>query len=114
AAEARGGGREGAAAGGAPPRAGGRPLREVPMERSGPAVPAGGPAAGGPPPGSPGGAPAEVVRVVGLHKSFRALDVLKGIDLEVRRGEVVCLIGPSGSGKSTLLRCLNFLEEPSA
>lgn len=45
-----------------------------------------------------------------LHKSFSRLDVLKGIDLTVEEGEVVCIIGPSGSGKSTLLRCLNRLE----
>ena len=49
--------------------------------------------------------------VKGLYKSFEHLDVLKGINLEVKDGEVVCLIGPSGSGKSTLLRCLNRLEE---
>ncbi|MGW7596220.1 ATP-binding cassette domain-containing protein, partial [Streptomyces rubiginosohelvolus] len=47
------------------------------------------------------------IRVAGLHKSFGELEVLKGIDLTVRRGEVVCVIGPSGSGKSTLLRCVN-------
>ncbi|CAN5814346.1 amino acid ABC transporter ATP-binding protein [soil metagenome] len=46
----------------------------------------------------------------GLHKSFGALEVLKGIDLEVAEHEVVCLIGASGSGKSTLLRCVNLLE----
>ena len=45
-----------------------------------------------------------------LHKSFGKLDVLKGIDMEISEGEVVCLIGPSGSGKSTFLRCLNKLE----
>ena len=45
-----------------------------------------------------------------LHKSFGTLEVLRGIDLEVRRGEVVCVVGPSGSGKSTLLRCINHLE----
>jgi polar amino acid transport system ATP-binding protein len=55
-----------------------------------------------------------MIRVEHLRKSFGALEVLKGIDLVVARGEVVCLIGPSGSGKSTLLRCLNFLEEPTA
>jgi polar amino acid transport system ATP-binding protein len=54
------------------------------------------------------------IRVVGLHKSFGKLEVLKGIDFTVRRGEVVCVIGPSGSGKSTLLRCVNLLEEPTA
>ncbi len=51
------------------------------------------------------------VKVKGLKKSFGKLEVLKGIDLEVKEGEVVCLIGPSGSGKSTFLRCLNRLEE---
>jgi polar amino acid transport system ATP-binding protein len=50
------------------------------------------------------------VRVEGLWKSFGSLEVLRGIDLEVRPHEVVCLIGASGSGKSTLLRCLNLLE----
>src|SRR5262249_50719462 len=55
-----------------------------------------------------------MTRIEGLRKSFGALEVLKGIDLTVARGEVVCLIGPSGSGKSTLLRCINFLEEPTA
>ncbi|MET7901417.1 amino acid ABC transporter ATP-binding protein [Streptomyces sp. NPDC005355] len=54
------------------------------------------------------------IRVEGLHKSFGELEVLKGIDLTVRRGEVVCVIGPSGSGKSTLLRCVNLLEEPTS
>jgi polar amino acid transport system ATP-binding protein len=48
---------------------------------------------------------------VNLHKSFGANHVLRGIDLEVYRGEVLVIIGPSGSGKSTLLKCLNFLEE---
>ncbi|MEG2038319.1 MAG: amino acid ABC transporter ATP-binding protein [Oscillospiraceae bacterium] len=50
------------------------------------------------------------VVVKNLYKSFGSLDVLRGIDLEVKEGEVVCVIGPSGSGKSTLLRCLNALE----
>jgi polar amino acid transport system ATP-binding protein len=54
-----------------------------------------------------------IVNVTGLRKSFGSLEVLKGIDLQVRRGEVVCIIGPSGSGKSTLLRCVNLLEEPN-
>ena len=49
-----------------------------------------------------------------LHKSFGDLEVLRGIDLEVAEGEVVCIIGPSGSGKSTLLRCVNRLEEPTS
>ncbi len=47
-----------------------------------------------------------------VHKRFGDLEVLKGIDLEVERGEVVCVVGPSGSGKSTLLRCINLLEPP--
>ncbi|WP_394840569.1 amino acid ABC transporter ATP-binding protein [Pendulispora brunnea] len=52
------------------------------------------------------------VEIRGVHKSFGALHVLKGIDLTIDAGEVVCVIGPSGSGKSTLLRCVNLLEEP--
>ena len=55
-----------------------------------------------------------LIEVRGLRKSFGALEVLCDIDLDVRRGEVVVIIGPSGSGKSTLLRCLNRLEEPTA
>jgi ABC-type polar amino acid transport system ATPase subunit len=54
-----------------------------------------------------------VVRVANLHKYFGDLEVLKGIDLEVERGEVVVIFGRSGSGKSTLLRCINFLEDPT-
>ena len=53
-----------------------------------------------------------LIRVEGLHKSFGELEVLKGVDLAVRPGEVVTVIGASGSGKSTLLRCLNLLETP--
>ncbi|GAA2938100.1 MULTISPECIES: amino acid ABC transporter ATP-binding protein [Streptomyces] len=56
--------------------------------------------------------PAEI-EISDLHKSFGATEVLRGIDLQVASGEVVCVIGPSGSGKSTLLRCVNLLEEPS-
>lgn len=52
----------------------------------------------------------EIIKVENLHKSFHSLHVLKGIDLEVKKGEIVSVIGPSGSGKSTLLRCLNHLE----
>ncbi|WP_448061156.1 amino acid ABC transporter ATP-binding protein [Cellulomonas hominis] len=55
-----------------------------------------------------------VVHVAGLHKSFGPREVLRGIDLDVHAGEVVCVIGPSGSGKSTLLRCVNLLEQPTA
>ena len=51
------------------------------------------------------------ISVKGLKKNFGKLQVLKGMDVEVREGEVVCLIGPSGSGKSTFLRCLNRLED---
>ena len=53
-----------------------------------------------------------ILSIRGLEKSFGSLKVLKGIDLDVHKGEVVCIIGASGSGKSTLLRCLNLLEEP--
>ncbi|MFF7701838.1 amino acid ABC transporter ATP-binding protein [Streptomyces lydicus] len=57
---------------------------------------------------------APAIDVRGLRKAFGELEVLRGIDFSVGRGEVVCVIGPSGSGKSTLLRCVNLLEEPSA
>ncbi|MEV3988649.1 amino acid ABC transporter ATP-binding protein [Streptomyces sp. NPDC049837] len=53
------------------------------------------------------------IEIRGLYKSFGDNEVLRGIDLEVATGEVVCVIGPSGSGKSTLLRCVNLLEEPT-
>lgn len=55
-----------------------------------------------------------IVQAVGLRKSYGKLEVLKGMDLSLARGEVVALIGPSGSGKSTLIRCLNMMETPSA
>jgi polar amino acid transport system ATP-binding protein len=54
----------------------------------------------------------EIIRLERVEKSFGELHVLRGIDLEVGMGEVVCVIGPSGSGKSTLLRCINLLEPP--
>jgi polar amino acid transport system ATP-binding protein len=68
----------------------------------------------GPPPGVAQDAGGTAIRVRDLHKSFGSLRVLRGIDLDVARGEVVCVIGPSGSGKSTLLRCVNLLEEPTS
>ena len=55
-----------------------------------------------------------VVKIENLHKYFGQLEVLKGINMEVDRGEVVVIFGRSGSGKSTLLRCINFLEDPTA
>lgn len=55
-----------------------------------------------------------MVRAENVHKSFGSLEVLKGIDLEVRAGEVCCVLGPSGSGKSTFLRCVNHLEKINA
>ncbi|WMX47641.1 amino acid ABC transporter ATP-binding protein [Streptomyces roseicoloratus] len=51
-----------------------------------------------------------MVRAEGVHKSYGAAHILRGIDLEVQNGEVFCLVGPSGSGKSTFLRCINHLE----
>jgi polar amino acid transport system ATP-binding protein len=52
-----------------------------------------------------------VVRAEAVRKRYGPLEVLKGIDLHVSRGEVLCVIGPSGSGKSTFLRCINHLEK---
>lgn len=54
-----------------------------------------------------------MITVKDLHKKFGPLHILKGIDLEIKQGEVVVVIGPSGSGKSTFLRCINLLEEPT-
>ena len=53
------------------------------------------------------------IRVRGLQKSFQDVSVLKGIDIDIHKGDVVCVIGASGSGKSTFLRCLNLLEQPT-
>ena len=53
-----------------------------------------------------------MIEIADLWKAFGALQVLKGVSLQVERGSVVAIIGPSGSGKSTLLRCINLLEEP--
>ena len=52
-----------------------------------------------------------MIRIDNLHKYFGELEVLKGVDMEVCKGEVIVILGPSGSGKSTLLRCVNRLEE---
>ena len=54
-----------------------------------------------------------MISVKDLRKSFNGLEVLKGINTEIQKGDVVCVIGPSGSGKSTFLRCLNMLEKPN-
>ncbi len=56
---------------------------------------------------------APIIKLTNLHKTFNKLHVLKGINLEIKPQEVICVIGRSGSGKSTMLRCINFLEEPS-
>ena len=55
-----------------------------------------------------------LVRIVDLHKSFGSLEVLRGVNIEVDKGEKLSIIGPSGSGKTTLLRCINYLEKPTA
>ena len=54
-----------------------------------------------------------MIEIRNLHKSFGDLEVLKGIDLEIKKGEIVTIVGPSGSGKSTVLRCMNLLEVPT-
>ena len=55
-----------------------------------------------------------MIEVCNLHKSFGDLNVLNGIDLTIKQGEIVVILGPSGSGKSTLLRCLNCMEDPTS
>lgn len=70
-------------------------------------------------PSTSGAAPAPeqtppMVKAEQVHKSFGRVEVLKGIDLEVKHGEVMCIVGPSGSGKSTFLRCINHLERIDA
>ena len=55
-----------------------------------------------------------ILKIEKLEKSFGELKVLKSIDLEIHKGEVVCIVGVSGSGKSTLLRCINLMEEADA
>ena len=54
-----------------------------------------------------------MLKVEGLYKNYGDLEVLKDIDFQLKKGEVVSIIGPSGSGKSTFLRCLNYLEKPT-
>lgn len=53
-----------------------------------------------------------MIKLSGIYKKFQQHEVLKGIDLEVKKGDVLTIIGPSGSGKTTFLRCINFLEKP--
>src|SRR4051794_7035760 len=55
-----------------------------------------------------------MLRLEGVTKRFGKLEVLRGVDMELGKGDVVCVIGPSGSGKSTLLRCINLLEPPNS
>jgi len=62
----------------------------------------------------PAAAPKVMVRAENVHKSYGHVEVLRGVDLEVRSGEVCCVLGPSGSGKSTFLRCINHLEKINA
>ncbi len=54
-----------------------------------------------------------MIKIDNLHKNFGDLHVLKGIDLQIDKGEIIAIVGPSGSGKSTVLRCMNLLEEPT-
>ena len=55
-----------------------------------------------------------IIDVKDLHKSYGQTEVIKGVDMTVRKGEVICIIGPSGAGKSTILRCLNGLEQATS
>ena len=55
-----------------------------------------------------------MLEVRNVHKKFDSLEVLRGIDLDVSKGDVVAILGPSGSGKTTFLRCLTLLEEPTS
>lgn len=55
-----------------------------------------------------------MINVKNLVKNFDGIDVLKGVDIDINKGDVICVIGPSGSGKSTFLRCLNLLEKPTS
>ena len=55
-----------------------------------------------------------VIKVSGIHKKFNEVDVLRGVSIDINRGDVLCVIGASGSGKSTFLRCLNLLEKPDS
>jgi polar amino acid transport system ATP-binding protein len=57
---------------------------------------------------------ASLLRIVDLHKRYGELEVLKGVDIDVPKGEKLAIIGPSGSGKTTLLRCINYLEKPTS
>ncbi len=52
-----------------------------------------------------------MIRLIDIHKKFENIEVLKGVDIDIKKGEVIAIIGPSGTGKSTLLRCVNFLEK---
>jgi polar amino acid transport system ATP-binding protein len=61
-----------------------------------------------------GGSVEPLLKVIDLHKSFGANEVIRGVDLEVNAGETITIIGPSGSGKTTLLRCINYLERPTS
>lgn len=55
-----------------------------------------------------------MLRIKDVHKSFGQNEILKGVDIDIQKGDVVVVLGPSGSGKTTLLRCINFLEKADA